>query len=564
MALWRVALAWAVGAGARRLQEEDLRKHFEQHVWRWNAGGGRAWDDRFPSDGAMRDEWSRLAGEPYPGLDRGGSDLRCRERGPLRTGQVRKKYVEEVVRALVRERDLPLARSLEIGPCNNPIDLPTSLVRVADTLDSEAGAAYCAARAVAARGGDANMYRPTYVDDGQFLAKVPSGYYDLLYTSHVMEHMPNPMLALRHWLRVLRPGGLCVTMLPDPCERGLMDRARLALPAAHFVAEFESGETTQHSVLDDHGLEIALSATRYAELAINNGRRADALAELRGAEAYLASTTSNGFQASVNVRLKAEHMVKMARFVANAIPDFPPLNVSHVSPKRLRDTVDSLRQGNQELGHVHVWSHATLVDYLLAAEKAVPDDAHFVALAAEVCGMPYGPAQPLDDAPHTEYRIVLQRAIPRREGPRSEPDGSRGPHVDLGKRWIVMAALSRRYQAGHARAWPVLLPARDHAGGSPGSRFPPADLADLFPKKRADGRPARWADPPPRGRQRGPLAGIPNPILPGGGLHPAYAKLDISPVEMEVLEHAAKIAATLGDDDDDDDMMAPPPGADAP
>jgi SAM-dependent methyltransferase len=85
-----------------------------------------------------------------------------------------------------------------------------------------------------------------------------------LFTSHVMEHMPNPMLALRHWLRVLRPGGLCVAMVPDPCERGLMDRARLALPAAHFVAEFESGETTQHSVLDDHGLEIALSATRRA------------------------------------------------------------------------------------------------------------------------------------------------------------------------------------------------------------------------------------------------------------------------------------------------------------
>ncbi|KAH8048834.1 sulfuric ester hydrolase [Aureococcus anophagefferens] len=274
MALWRVALAWAVGAGARRLQEEDLRKHFEQHVWRWNAGGGRAWDDRFPSDGAMRDEWSRLAGEPYPGLDRGGSDLRCRS--GARCGRA--------------------SASLEIGPCNNPIDLPTSLVRVADTLDSEAGAAYCAARAVAAGRrrictGRRRRRRPV-------LAKVPSGYYDLLYTSHVMEHMPNPMLALRHWLRVLRPGGLCVTMLPD-LRRGLMD-ARLTL-AAHFVAEFESGETTQHS------------------LAINNGRR-DALAELRGAEAYLASTTSNGFQASVNVRLKAEHMVKMARFVANAIP----------------------------------------------------------------------------------------------------------------------------------------------------------------------------------------------------------------------------------------------------
>ena len=162
---------------------EELKRHFERNVWRWNAGRGRAWDRQFESDAAMRAEWSERAGRPYPGSEHGGVDLRCRERGGVAGGQARRKYVEEVLRALVKERELPLARSLEIGPCTNPLELPGALVRHADTLDSESGAAYCAARWVALRGGEARDHLPTYVDDGQYLAKVPSGYYDVVYAS---------------------------------------------------------------------------------------------------------------------------------------------------------------------------------------------------------------------------------------------------------------------------------------------------------------------------------------------------------------------------------------------
>ena len=104
-----------------------------------------------------------------------------------------------------------------------------------------------------------------------------------------------------------------------------------------------------------------------------------------------------------------------------------------------------------------------------------------------------------DDALHTEYRVVLQRivepppgaAAPAQRPDRSpEPDGSLGRH--LARRWLVTAALTRRYAAGAARAWPVLLPARRGTNGEPGDRRPPADLADLFPR-RGDKRPIRRA-----------------------------------------------------------------------
>ena len=162
------------------------------------------------------------------------------------------------------------------------------------------------------------------------------------------------MLALRHWARVLRPGGFLLLMVPDPCERGLMDRVRLALPADHFVEEYRAGAKP---VRDAHGDEVSLSAVRYSELALNHGKRMDTLSELRGAEAYLASTAgdarSGAPAASAAVRAKAEAMVKLATFLARSVPDYPPLNLSHVSAQHLNATRAAIDLGSAELGHAH-------------------------------------------------------------------------------------------------------------------------------------------------------------------------------------------------------------------
>lgn len=51
--------------------------------------------------------------------------------------------------------------------------------------------------------------------DAQYLASVPDGSYDFLHSSHCLEHMVDPAIALGNWIRVVRAGGYLVITVPD-------------------------------------------------------------------------------------------------------------------------------------------------------------------------------------------------------------------------------------------------------------------------------------------------------------------------------------------------------------
>jgi SAM-dependent methyltransferase len=51
--------------------------------------------------------------------------------------------------------------------------------------------------------------------DAQLLASIGNGTMDFVHSSHCLEHMRDPREALRHWLRVLKPGGHAVITVPD-------------------------------------------------------------------------------------------------------------------------------------------------------------------------------------------------------------------------------------------------------------------------------------------------------------------------------------------------------------
>ncbi|GAB3481623.1 methyltransferase domain-containing protein [Polaromonas eurypsychrophila] len=51
--------------------------------------------------------------------------------------------------------------------------------------------------------------------DAQLLETVGDASLDFVHSSHCLEHMHEPRIAMHHWLRVLKPGGHLVVVIPD-------------------------------------------------------------------------------------------------------------------------------------------------------------------------------------------------------------------------------------------------------------------------------------------------------------------------------------------------------------
>jgi SAM-dependent methyltransferase len=65
------------------------------------------------------------------------------------------------------------------------------------------------------------------------------GSFDFVLSSHCLEHLANPLAALREWLRVCRDGGHLVLVLPNP--RHTFDHRRPITTLSHLKADFANG-----------------------------------------------------------------------------------------------------------------------------------------------------------------------------------------------------------------------------------------------------------------------------------------------------------------------------------
>lgn len=98
------------------------------------------------------------------------------------------------------------------------------------------------------------LVEPNIIGDAETLAPVPNNCYDFLIAAHVIEHMKNPIGALSHWLRVIKPGGFLYLVVPDKRITFDVHRARTSL--AHIILDYKNPSAERDF---EHYLDFAFS-----------------------------------------------------------------------------------------------------------------------------------------------------------------------------------------------------------------------------------------------------------------------------------------------------------------
>lgn len=112
-----------------------------------------------------------------------------------------------------------------------------------------------------------------FISEATDLHEIPSGQYDFILSSHVIEHIANPVKALLEWIRVLKNDGVLIIILPD--KDGAFDHKRKITPLEHMIEDFnnERGEndlTHLDEILELHDLSRDPQAGTFEEFKVRS------------------------------------------------------------------------------------------------------------------------------------------------------------------------------------------------------------------------------------------------------------------------------------------------------
>ncbi|MDP2364393.1 MAG: methyltransferase domain-containing protein, partial [Ignavibacteria bacterium] len=115
-----------------------------------------------------------------------------------------------------------------------------------------------------------------YILDSTNLIKITSDSYDFILTSHVIEHIANPIKALFEWVRILKNEGVLVIILPH--KDGTFDHNRNITSLTHIIGDYnndtnENDLTHLDEILELHDLRRdpeAGSLSQFKERSFNN------------------------------------------------------------------------------------------------------------------------------------------------------------------------------------------------------------------------------------------------------------------------------------------------------
>ena len=119
---------------------------------------------------------------------------------------------------------------------------------------------------------DLPLVEPDIIGDAQSLDNIEAESYDFVISAHVIEHMRNPIKAMKEWVRVLKPRGLIYMIVPD--KRAIFDRPRVLTNLEHLILDYQRPSLVRDY---EHFLDYAVHVHgKKGEAAIRN---ADELVE---------------------------------------------------------------------------------------------------------------------------------------------------------------------------------------------------------------------------------------------------------------------------------------------
>jgi SAM-dependent methyltransferase len=157
-----------------------------------------------------------------------------------------------------------------------------------------------------------------FIAEGANLSEIPSGTYDFVLSSHMLEHTANPLGALQEWARILRAAGTLVLIVPH--RDGTFDHRRPVTTLQHLIEDFEAGRSEADRTHFSEVVELHDSARDTGEDPESFRSRVERNSDIRSVHHHvfdtrlaLAAAATAGFEILTVEPLRPYHIVLIGR-----------------------------------------------------------------------------------------------------------------------------------------------------------------------------------------------------------------------------------------------------------
>lgn len=131
-------------------------------------------------------------------------------------------------------------KGIEIGALHQPLQIPASAdVKYIDRLNKNDLLYHYPELS------SLPIVSPDIIDDAEDLNKIEDSKYDFCICNHLLEHLADPICALKNWIRILKPGGILYVAVPDISNQ--LDTGRELTTLEHLI-----GDNTEKDIDKDY------------------------------------------------------------------------------------------------------------------------------------------------------------------------------------------------------------------------------------------------------------------------------------------------------------------------